>query len=61
MALLTGVTFSLWLGFGGPKPPLPKLPVSTEGCYSEINTYNGVLSLQSLVNDTSYLPKAITE
>lgn len=30
--LFTGLVFSSWLGFGGPKPPLKKLPSSTSGC-----------------------------
>ncbi|XP_071451258.1 putative sodium-dependent multivitamin transporter [Hetaerina americana] len=30
--LLSSVSFALWLGFGGPKPPLPTLPISTEDC-----------------------------
>ncbi|XP_046396198.1 putative sodium-dependent multivitamin transporter [Ischnura elegans] len=32
--LLTSMMFALWLGFGGPKPPPPVLPLSTEGCNS---------------------------
>ncbi|XP_059469784.1 putative sodium-dependent multivitamin transporter [Neocloeon triangulifer] len=30
--LAIGMAISLWIGFGGPKPPPPYLPVSTEGC-----------------------------
>ncbi|XP_071637386.1 putative sodium-dependent multivitamin transporter isoform X2 [Temnothorax longispinosus] len=28
--------FSLWIGFGQPKPPIPRLGVSTDGCNSTI-------------------------
>ncbi|XP_011871332.1 PREDICTED: putative sodium-dependent multivitamin transporter isoform X2 [Vollenhovia emeryi] len=30
--------FSLWIGFGQPKPPIPRLDVSTDGCRSN-NTF----------------------
>lgn len=30
--LLTGLAFSLWIGFGGPKPPIPRLSQSIDGC-----------------------------
>ncbi|KAF4516857.1 hypothetical protein B566_EDAN006251 [Ephemera danica] len=30
--LICGLAIAFWIGFGGPKPPLPYLPVSTEGC-----------------------------
>ncbi|KAF2884191.1 hypothetical protein ILUMI_21973 [Ignelater luminosus] len=30
--LVVGLSISLWIAFGGPKPPLPKLPVRTDGC-----------------------------
>lgn len=30
--LLTGLAVSLWIGFGGPKPPAKLLPMSTENC-----------------------------
>lgn len=30
--LLIGLVFTLWIGFGRPKPPPPFKPVSVEGC-----------------------------
>lgn len=30
--LVSGLSLALWMAFGGPKPPLKKLPVSIEGC-----------------------------
>lgn len=30
--LLAGLLLSFWLGFGGPKPPSPTLPVDVSGC-----------------------------
>ncbi|XP_076227484.1 putative sodium-dependent multivitamin transporter isoform X1 [Nomia melanderi] len=32
IGLLTSLIFSLWMGFGQPKPPIPKLDVSVSGC-----------------------------
>ena len=29
---LTGLAFVAWIGFGGPKPPPEKLPVSISNC-----------------------------
>ena len=29
---ILSLMFSLWIGFGQPKPPIPQLNVSTEGC-----------------------------
>lgn len=34
--LASGLAFTLWISFGEPKPPLPKLPVSVDGCNSTI-------------------------
>ncbi|GLH06851.1 Putative sodium-dependent multivitamin transporter [Gryllus bimaculatus] len=33
VGLLFGLCISMWLGFGGPKPPLRKLPTTTDGCF----------------------------
>jgi len=35
--LLLGLAFSLWIGFGGPKPPTPRLSQNTDEC-SFVNT-----------------------
>ncbi|XP_053973012.1 putative sodium-dependent multivitamin transporter [Hylaeus volcanicus] len=32
IGILAGLIFSLWIGFGQPKPPIPKLDVSTSEC-----------------------------
>lgn len=32
VGLLLGLAFSFWIGFGGPKPPPPSLPLTDEGC-----------------------------
>ncbi|XP_042240400.1 putative sodium-dependent multivitamin transporter isoform X2 [Homarus americanus] len=36
--LILGLVFTLWIGFGQPKPPLPFKPLSTEGCPSVNST-----------------------
>lgn len=32
IGLLTGMAFTLWISFGGPRPNTVKLPLSVEGC-----------------------------
>lgn len=34
IGLLCGLFFALWMAFGGPRPPLERLPTTTEGCES---------------------------
>ncbi|KAK9712435.1 Sodium:solute symporter family [Popillia japonica] len=34
--LIIGLSFALWMAFGGPRPPLPTLPVSTSGCDADL-------------------------
>ncbi|XP_033333875.1 putative sodium-dependent multivitamin transporter [Megalopta genalis] len=40
IGLLTSLVFSLWMGFGQPKPPIPKLDVSTSGCSNATGYYD---------------------
>lgn len=35
--LLCGLGFAFWIGFGGPKPPPPSLPLSDDGCVVATN------------------------
>ncbi|XP_063222396.1 putative sodium-dependent multivitamin transporter isoform X7 [Bacillus rossius redtenbacheri] len=35
--LLTGLSIAFWIAFGGPKPPVITLPISTEGCTNQPN------------------------
>lgn len=49
--LISGLAFGLWIGFGGPKPPTPRLPLSIEGC-----SFDGFNVTQLPV--TSMVPKA---
>lgn len=39
MGLVTGIAFSLWVGFGQPRPPLKMLDFSVEDC-SQFGGYN---------------------
>ncbi|XP_053603695.1 putative sodium-dependent multivitamin transporter isoform X2 [Plodia interpunctella] len=32
ISLISGMAVTLWVSFGGPRPPIPKLPLSTVGC-----------------------------
>ncbi|XP_059052790.1 putative sodium-dependent multivitamin transporter [Achroia grisella] len=52
IGLITGMMMTLWMSFGGPRPPLTKLPLSTEGC-----AYNGTLNVfpESDPDDYFYL------
>lgn len=36
LGLCIGVGLSLWMAFGQPKPPPPKLPISVAGCGKDI-------------------------
>ena len=37
MGFLCGLALVSWIGFGGPKPPPVKLPVSTDNCTESIS------------------------
>nr|CAD7255941.1 unnamed protein product [Timema shepardi] len=37
--LVGGLSIAFWIGFGGPKPPPPTLPVSIESCFLESSTF----------------------
>uniref|UniRef100_A0A1Y1K0U1 Sodium-dependent multivitamin transporter n=1 Tax=Photinus pyralis TaxID=7054 RepID=A0A1Y1K0U1_PHOPY len=53
--LVTGLAFSIWIAFGGPRPPLPKLPVRVDGCSSTRYLHNiSVPLLHSRTDDTDY-------
>lgn len=58
IGLISGIVFSMWVGFGGPKPPPPYLPVSVEGCVSNIllnSTITFPISTASkLIDETEY-------
>ncbi|KAK2710364.1 putative sodium-dependent multivitamin transporter [Artemia franciscana] len=56
--LFTGLAFALWIGFGGPKPPIPVLPQSTDGCEAA-NTTASLLT--KIYMSTSPLPTNYTE
>ncbi|XP_044267495.1 putative sodium-dependent multivitamin transporter [Tribolium madens] len=50
VGLVSGISLALWMAFGNPKPPLPTLPVTTEGCsdvFSNISITN-----EPLVNNS---------
>lgn len=32
VALLSGMAMTLWISFGGPRPPIAKLPLHVDGC-----------------------------
>lgn len=56
IGLISGIVFSMWVGFGGPKPPPPYLPVSIEGCSSTLllNSTFSTMSAAKLVDETEY-------
>lgn len=41
--LITGLVFSIWIGFGQPKPPVKMLSFSTEGCTNNATRFFDVL------------------
>lgn len=47
--LILGLAFSFWIGFGQPKAPIPKLPVSTIGCSSNYSSsYRNLMKSETL-------------
>ncbi|XP_047361568.1 putative sodium-dependent multivitamin transporter isoform X1 [Vespa velutina] len=56
--LILGLAFSFWIGFGQPKPPTPKLPVSTIGCSSNYSlSYRNLImpkTFHEITNQKSY-------
>lgn len=45
---IIGMAISLWIAFGGPKPPLPKLPTRVDGCNtSSEHAFNKTIYLHS--------------
>ncbi|XP_054270777.1 putative sodium-dependent multivitamin transporter isoform X2 [Macrosteles quadrilineatus] len=53
LGLLAGLVSSLLLGFGGPKPPLHTLPLSTAGCSTNLTIYAASPVLAATVTPTS--------
>ncbi|XP_060801716.1 putative sodium-dependent multivitamin transporter [Amyelois transitella] len=49
LSLISGMAVTLWLNFGGPRPPTLKLPLSTEGC-----AVNGTLITPAQYDSSSY-------
>ncbi|XP_076633503.1 putative sodium-dependent multivitamin transporter [Colletes latitarsis] len=59
IGLLCSLIFSLWIGFGQPKPPIPKLDVSTSACnatvfYDYVETSNSRLDHQQNGDDSYF-------
>lgn len=56
--LLISLAFSLWIGFGQPRPPIPKLSVSTTHCndtaFHQIQHQESLLPLSTHENDNPY-------
>ncbi|KAK9879608.1 hypothetical protein WA026_006672 [Henosepilachna vigintioctopunctata] len=44
LGLVSGTLLALWMAFGQPKPPLPRLPVSTKGCATEL-LFNATINI----------------
>ncbi|XP_059351433.1 putative sodium-dependent multivitamin transporter [Daphnia carinata] len=59
--LVTGLAFSLWIGFGGPKPPIPRLPLRNDGCAEFLNATIDSTTEQYLSTiSPSALPTGVT-
>jgi hypothetical protein len=59
--LLIGLVLSLWIGFGGPKPPPKMLPMSTESCSTRMQTDMMNMSASSGVQMTRLIQNVTTE
>ncbi|KAF5294065.1 hypothetical protein FQA39_LY13539 [Lamprigera yunnana] len=51
--LITGLAFAIWIGFGGPRPPLPKLPVRIDGCNETLSSFP-IFKNVTAGNDSEY-------
>ncbi|XP_053603707.1 putative sodium-dependent multivitamin transporter isoform X2 [Plodia interpunctella] len=49
LSLVSGMSMTLWISFGGPRPPTLKLPLSTEGC-----AVNGTIITPTPYDPSSY-------
>ena len=47
LGFLSGLAIVAWIGFGGPKPPPPVLPVTTANCSSDLVTSHQMSSMTS--------------
>ena len=47
LGFLSGLATVAWIGFGGPKPPAPVLPVSTANCSSDLVTSHHLPNMTS--------------
>lgn len=50
--LVLGLLFSFWIGFGQPKAPIPKLPVSTTGCSNYTLAFGQSVAIENLKTST---------
>ncbi|KAL3283629.1 hypothetical protein HHI36_006768 [Cryptolaemus montrouzieri] len=54
LGLCSGAAVSLWMAFGQPKPPLPKLPVSIEGCEKHLLSNITMKVIERSTEETQY-------
>ena len=54
--LFISLAFCLWIGFGGPKPPLKALPVSIDGCNVTTTVITTLTTISSLEATTAEPP-----
>ncbi|XP_012224692.2 putative sodium-dependent multivitamin transporter [Linepithema humile] len=56
IGFISSLMFSLWMGFGQPKPPIPRLSVSTDGCgfNDTMIMYRGSDSESSIYTSSRY-------
>lgn len=56
-----GLAFSFWIGFGGPKPMTPSLPLRSDGCSNLAQVSNSTFvaeALSVILNSTTTAPPA---
>ncbi|KAK4878987.1 hypothetical protein RN001_007133 [Aquatica leii] len=52
--LFCGLIFAIWIAFGGPRPPSPKLPVRTDGCLSNASQFNVIFANNTEITESNY-------
>lgn len=59
MGLSSGLAFSLWIGFGGPKPPISRLSLATDMCFDAMNVTTEMTYQHNFTTITTALPTSI--
>ncbi|XP_012261194.2 putative sodium-dependent multivitamin transporter [Athalia rosae] len=57
--VLTALAFTLWIGFGTPRPPAPKLPTTIDGCASKLAQFTNLTAEEAMATAATLVPAAL--